>query len=116
VDTETPEAFSCLGLEILHVIRRRAGIGYTGLVTGKHVQESGEHSRFLKHEIVPEEGVEPSRPCGHGILSRTINGIPNDQEATHLGALRRGPEEFPLRLAHIGPSFISWFSSRYRIH
>jgi hypothetical protein len=24
--------------------------------------------------LVPEEGVEPSRPCGHGILSRIKKG------------------------------------------
>src|SRR5688572_6188181 len=33
------------------------------------IQEAGRMCRLLKSLEVPEEGVEPSRPCGHGILS-----------------------------------------------
>ena len=40
----------------------------------------GARSRFdprwagYEKSLVPEEGVEPSQPCGHGILSRIEKG------------------------------------------
>src|SRR4030042_37025 len=42
----------------------------------------GARSRFAPHgpalgkRLVPEEGVEPSRPCGHGVLSPARLPVP----------------------------------------
>jgi len=41
---------------------------------------------------VPEEGLEPSRPCGHGILSPPLGGIVRQAEAGNKPKEKGEPE------------------------